>query len=128
MEDFGHFTGNNFSSFGEDYLGNLYVAGLKSGALFLVLDKTVTTGENEVSNNVRIIQNTYSSKIRVEKKYSGQKLMNLMVYDTKGSVVLSQSTRQNNIDINPGDLTAGIYFLKIMIDGRPFVYKLKLGR
>ncbi len=36
MEDFGQFPGNNFSTFGEDAKGQLYVAGLTSGTIYLV--------------------------------------------------------------------------------------------
>lgn len=128
MEDFGSFTGNNFSSFGEDYQGNLYVAGIKSGKIFKVLENTTNTGKNEVEDFTRIIQDPYSPKIRIETNYTGQKLMHLMVYDTKGSILYSQSTRQNNFDFDPGDLTAGIYFLKILIDGKPYIHKLILGK
>lgn len=38
-EDFGQFTGNNFSTFGENASGQLYVAGLKSGTIYLVVGK-----------------------------------------------------------------------------------------
>jgi len=36
MEDFGQFPGNNFSTFGEDVQGQLYVAGVTSGTIYLV--------------------------------------------------------------------------------------------
>jgi len=43
-EDFGRFTGNNFTTFGEDAKGLLYIAGANSGTIFKVLDyKTADT-------------------------------------------------------------------------------------
>lgn len=38
-EDFGHFPGNNFSTFGEDFTGQLYLAGVTSGTIYLVTGK-----------------------------------------------------------------------------------------
>jgi len=36
-EDFGEFSGNNFSAFGEDYKGELYIAGLASGTIYKIV-------------------------------------------------------------------------------------------
>lgn len=36
-EDFGQFSGNNFSTFGEDSKGQLYIAGLTTGTIYLVV-------------------------------------------------------------------------------------------
>jgi len=38
-EDFGQFSGNNFSTFGEDANGQLYIAGLTSGKIYLVVSQ-----------------------------------------------------------------------------------------
>jgi glucose/arabinose dehydrogenase len=36
-EDFGEFSGNNFSAFGEDHKGELYIAGLASGTIYKIV-------------------------------------------------------------------------------------------
>lgn len=38
-EDFGEFRGNSFSAFGEDYKGELYIAGHESGKLYKIVTK-----------------------------------------------------------------------------------------
>jgi len=38
-EDFGHFPGNNFSTFGEGAQGQLYIAGVISGKIYLVISQ-----------------------------------------------------------------------------------------
>lgn len=128
MEDFGRFTGNNFSAFGEDYRGNLYITGLQSGKLFKVLEQTTQTGKHEVLHDIKIKQDPFSSKIRIETNYISLKLMHLTLYDAKGSVLFNQTSERNIFDIDPGNLVAGIYFLKIMIDGRSNVHKIFIQR
>jgi glucose/arabinose dehydrogenase len=41
-EDFGQFPGNNFSTFGEDVNGQIYIAGITSGSIFRVLEPPAT--------------------------------------------------------------------------------------
>ena len=57
-EDFGRFTGNNFSTFGEDALGQLYVAGTKSGTIFKVLDYTTPVTSANVLGKYKNISNS----------------------------------------------------------------------
>ena len=57
-EDFGRFTGNNFSTFGEDALGQLYVAGTKSGTIFKVLDYTTPVTSANVTRKYKNISNS----------------------------------------------------------------------
>jgi glucose/arabinose dehydrogenase len=38
-EDFGTYSGNNFSTFGEDSKGRLYIAGLSTGTIYLVIEQ-----------------------------------------------------------------------------------------
>jgi len=62
-EDFGHFTGNSFTTFGEDFQGQLYIAGTKSGTIFKVLDyKSADTTKVTVMGNIKKIQTVISLK------------------------------------------------------------------
>jgi len=39
------FSGNNFATFGEDYLGELYIAGISSGTIYKIIDTSLSTSE-----------------------------------------------------------------------------------
>ena len=58
-EDFGRFTGNNFTTFGEDAQGELYIAGMKSGTIFKVLNYTTTTASANVLEDIKNNSNPF---------------------------------------------------------------------
>lgn len=54
-EDFGRFTGNNFTTFGEDAKGLLYIAGANSRTIFKVLDYQIAdTTSNQAMGDIKI--------------------------------------------------------------------------
>jgi len=61
------FSGNNFSTFGEDVNGELYIAGLSSGDIF-VIQETSTTGFSElnIKNSINIYPNPVPDRLYVE--------------------------------------------------------------
>lgn len=122
-EDFGQFPGNNFSTFGEDASGQLYVAGLTSGTIYRVLENsTGIIGKNNLSG-LKIIQNPYSGKIRIETGSIGREMI-IDMFDMKGITLFSDNTRESHYEFDAGFLPAGIYFLKIVIDGKSSVKKM----
>lgn len=127
MEDFGQFPGNNFSSFGEDAGGQLYVAGLTSGTIFRVIDNSTGIVNGDALAGIKIIQVPFSDKIRIETGRNDGPVMHLAVYDVKGSIRYNATTREANYEFDAGFLPAGTYFLKIGIDGKSMVHKMILG-
>jgi hypothetical protein len=123
-EDFGHFPGNSFSTFGEDASGQLYVAGLSSETIYLVAGNAMGIDEDEVLSDVRIIQEPFSGKVRVENKNNDDRLMLLDLFDLKGNNQYSDSTRNYYFEIDTANLPSGVYFLKVTIDGKSKVQKL----
>ncbi|HEY3370789.1 MAG TPA: PQQ-dependent sugar dehydrogenase [Prolixibacteraceae bacterium] len=53
-EDFGHYTGNSFTTFGEDAQGQLYIAGAKSKKIFKVLNYTTATTSGQALGEIKI--------------------------------------------------------------------------
>lgn len=127
MEDFGQFPGNNFSSFGEDAGGQLYVAGLTSGTIFRIIDNSTGIVNGDALAGIKIIQVPFSDKIRIETGRNDGPVMHLAVYDVKGSIRYNATTREANYEFDAGFLPAGTYFLKIGIDGKDVVRKMILG-
>jgi hypothetical protein len=123
-EDFGQFPGNSFSTFGEDASGQLYVAGLSSETIYLVAGNATGIDEDEVLSDVRIIQEPFSGKVRIENQNNGDRLMLFNLYDLKGVNHFSDSTRNYYFEIDTGYLPSGVYFLKVTVDGKSKVQKL----
>jgi len=128
MEDFGQFPGNNFSTFGEDADGQLYIAGLTSGTIYLVTDNSTGIINGDALAGIKIIQVPFSGKIRIETGRNDGPVMRLAVYDVKGSILYKVSTREANYEFDAGFLPAGAYFLKIVIDSKYLVHKLIMGK
>lgn len=127
-EDFGQFPSSSFSTFGEDASGKLYVASLTSGTIYRVGDGT--NGILNVDNpiHIKIIQNPFSDKIRIETERNAQKEIHLTVLDIRGITLYNTTTRNVNNEFDLSFLPAGIYFLKIGIDGKNSVQKLIKGK
>jgi glucose/arabinose dehydrogenase len=128
MEVFGQYAGNNFSTFGEDATGQLYIAGINSGIIYRVIDKASGIINNEISPVIKIIQNPFSDKIRIETGHTGGLEIQITLCDVNGTILNNSSTRQANFELDPGFLPDGVYFLNIMIDDKKFVYKLIRAR
>ena len=116
-QDFGLFTGNNFSTFGEDYLGRLYIAGVNSGKVYRIMDDSTSSVNNLASNTIRIIQNPSSEKIRIESGCNDQPLINLTLCDVSGKVLFKATVRANNYEFNTPGLRAGMYILTVDVGG-----------
>ncbi|MBW8330483.1 MAG: PQQ-dependent sugar dehydrogenase [Prolixibacteraceae bacterium] len=123
-EDFGQFTGNNFSTFGEDSSGQLYVAGRGSGKIYRVVGNTTGINDSNILSGVKIIQVPYSNKIRIETGYNNRNEIQISLNDIKGIVLHKATTSEANYEFDPGKLAFGTYILNIVIDGKKMTQKL----
>ena len=123
-QDFGHFPGNNFSSFGEDSQGRLYVTGLTSGTLFRVNVLPNGLGENKTMNGIRIFQTSGHGKIQVEMRSTPESEVQYFIYNLNGNVCYNGISSNPFYEINTEKLAAGVYFLKVVIGANSLVRKL----
>jgi len=123
-ETFGQLTGNNFSAFGEDMAGRLYVAGLTSGKIYRVTDNVTTLNEKAGSPAVKVINPGGYGKIRIETDRNNGTGMYLNLFDAMGIKRFSSNTRASNYEFDISSLSGGIYFLSVSIDGKSQVHKL----
>ncbi|MGV8964619.1 MAG: PQQ-dependent sugar dehydrogenase [Candidatus Saccharimonadaceae bacterium] len=127
-EDFGQFAGNNFSSFGEDASGHLYVAGLTSGTIYRVGDNSIGITENTKPPDIKIIQDPFSDKVLIETGRTNLPIISLELNDVKGSTLLKKAIKEQTYELDTSFLPAGIYFLKVGIEGKSVVQKLVKGK
>lgn len=125
-EDFGHFPGNNFSAFGENVSGQLFVAGLTSGMIYRVIESTAGIEHDDALSSLRIIHIPNTGKIRIENDFDQMKLLRLALFDARGIVLFSDNTRESFYEFDPGMLSSGIYFLRIVMEGQQKVQKLMI--
>lgn len=123
-EDFGRFTGNNFSTFGEDSSGQLYVAGRTTGKIFRVVGNTTGIGNIDILAGIRIIQVPFSNKILIETGQNKRQEIQITLSDVKGTILHKAVTSETNYGFDPGFLPNGVYILNILIDGKKMARKL----
>ncbi|WP_343680491.1 PQQ-dependent sugar dehydrogenase [Chryseobacterium arthrosphaerae] len=105
------YSGNNFSTFGQDSQKELYVAAVNSGKIFKITTGTLSTKENDPLATVKIYPNPASKEIFIEgikdKKITAE------IISAEGRKVLEtgQVTSGKSIDIS--GIAAGVYFINV---------------
>lgn len=104
------FSGNNFSTFGEDYLKELYVAAVNNGKIYKITTTTLSTQENTLGT-VRIYPNPASERVFIDGLKDSDIQIDLI--STEGRKVLEKIKldSENSFDIT--GITAGVYYLNI---------------
>lgn len=103
------FTGNNFSTFGQDSQKELYVAAVTSGKIFKIQSGTLATDENILSEGIRVYPNPASERIFVN-AYNLQN-MTAEIMTSEGIKVLEQRVIDHENGINITGIPAGVYYL-----------------
>lgn len=104
------FTGNNFSTFGQDSQKELYVAAVTSGKIFKIQSGTLATDENMLyDEGIKVYPNPASERIFVN-AYNLQN-MSAELMSSEGIKVMEQKVidHENGIDIS--GIPAGVYYL-----------------
>jgi glucose/arabinose dehydrogenase len=127
-QDFGQFSGNGFSTFGEDASGQIYIAGIKSGKIYRINDQSTGTTLSEKSSEIKIISSPFSDLIRLETSGNGKSGMQIEIFDVNGKLLYQRNIQEHSYEFNPEFLTSGIYFLKVVFQGNSQIQKLVLGK
>ncbi|HSN50618.1 MAG TPA: PQQ-dependent sugar dehydrogenase [Bacteroidales bacterium] len=108
----GIYPGNNFSTFGEDHSGTLYIAGLASGKIFKIAD-SIISGINDIAeaNKIIVFPVPCTTELTI-KLPPGSGLTNLSLLDLSGRVIHTYICSTNQMTINVNGLSGGIYLLK----------------
>ncbi|TDD99573.1 PQQ-dependent sugar dehydrogenase [Flavobacterium cellulosilyticum] len=109
------FTGNNFSTFGEDTNGELYIAAINKGTIFKINDTSLGINTPDISK-FTTYYNASKSEIVIQKSKKNYPI-EITLYDLQGKKVLQQKTEnktENSIKTN--SLSKGFYILTIKND------------
>lgn len=127
VQDVGQFPGNNFSTFGEDRTGQLYVAGHTSGTIYRISDVATGLNDKNYSFHARAIYLPGTGKVQIETDGTGGSEMHLTLFNALGIPCLAYASSESNFFIDIGFLPKGIYFLNMIRDGQNQVQKLIKG-
>jgi len=118
------FSGNNFTTFGEDINGELYVAGITSGTVYKIIDTSLNNSDFEL-NGFSIYPNPAKEYIvlRSNEINLGSKID---IFDVAGKLLISNKLNKNiENTIATNSLSKGIYLVSVeTIFG--FNYRTKL--
>lgn len=112
---YGQFSGNNFSTFGEDASGQLYIAGLKSGTIYRINTGLTVVKKISVQPDIKVINLTSSGKVRVKTGLSGGAKMQLYLVNTLGEVFYNAVSKSSTYEIDVRMIPNEIYFLNIVL-------------
>jgi len=117
------FTGN-FSSFGEDVNGELYVADLSNGIIYKIIDETLDVEVNQLlSNNIVLNPNPAKDIISIQNK-TNLTINTISVYNSLGvKVIDNKNTQIDAYKIGVSHLKEGIYFIKINFKNNKTIIK-----
>ncbi|MDF2931796.1 MAG: C-terminal target protein [Chryseobacterium sp.] len=104
------YSGNNFSTFGEDFQKELYVAAVNNGKIYKITTASLGTQENTL-NQIRIYPNPASERVFVEGLQSADAKIELI--STEGKIVMTdvKLDSENSFDIT--GVIPGVYYLNI---------------
>lgn len=105
------YSGNGFSSFGQDSQKELYVAGVESGKIFKITTGSLATLDNELSEAIKVYPNPASKEIFI----SGIKNKNATaeIINAEGRKVLETNHITNEKGIDISGITPGVYFINL---------------
>ena len=114
------FGGNNWTSFGEDINGEIYIAGISSGKIFKIVDNNLSVDEFSTLN-FKMFPNPSNNLVEIDVSTANEGLYEL--YDITGKRVKSFK-ESGSFNFSVKDLNNGVYFMKCTIDNATFVKKL----
>ena len=105
------FTGNGFTTFGEDTTGELYIAGGNSGRIYKITDSSLSTGQFD-KTTVSVYPNPANEELFIDFKNTDGKAQ-ASIYDLGGKLLLQQTLNNTSNRINTSALQTGIYLVEI---------------
>ncbi|AOW08905.1 PQQ-dependent sugar dehydrogenase [Flavobacterium gilvum] len=118
------FTGNNFSTFGEDKNGELYIASLNSGTIYKIIDTSLPVDTFD-QTQFAIYPNPAHSEIIIQKSNKNYPV-EVTLFDMEGKMLLKQKTENKKTNsIQMEHLSKGLYIVTVKNDqGQLLTYKL----
>ncbi|KMQ64214.1 cadherin [Chryseobacterium sp. FH2] len=109
------YSGNNFSTFGQDYQKELYIAAVNNGKVYKITTGTLGTQENNNLGQIKIYPNPASTEVFVngikDKKVTAE------IISAEGKKVLEAGLINDGESINISGIPAGVYYINLKSGG-----------
>ncbi|MFP9098893.1 PQQ-dependent sugar dehydrogenase [Flavobacterium sp. RHBU_24] len=115
------FSGSNFSTFGEDMDGELYVAARSQGKIYKIIETTAATVSFS-GNNVRLYPNPAKNVLNIEA--TAPLPFTVKIYDISGKQLVQQDITTAQSAINISRLSAGVYIAELRSGTETMIRKL----
>jgi glucose/arabinose dehydrogenase len=123
-EDFGRFTGNGFSTFGEDRNGELYVAGHSKGIIYRIVSQPTGPSPQTEISGIRFFNDPLSQKFRLEINSDIVTQAILSIYDMRGTVLFSDKINEARYEFDTSRFSSGVYLINVRLNGKFWLHKL----
>lgn len=120
------YSGNSFTTFGEDNQQNLYVAGRQSGVMYKINGSVASVSSFDKS--FKIYPNPATSTVFINNQNADVTIQQISIYDLSGKLVLDRKTAfDNEVSLDVSTITSGLYMIKITDSNQnTSVHKLKI--
>jgi len=122
------FSGN-WSAFGEDVNGEIYVSDLSSGNIYRLIDTSLSVDDYNL-NNISIYPNPTNTELTINfSNNTTASSCKVSIYNIQGNVVKTIGRNLASIEkINVSNLSSGLYILKINANnGEQLIHKLVIN-
>lgn len=127
-QDFGQFTGNGFSTFGEDKKGELYVAGHSSGVIYKIASRVTGLPSEKEIPGIRFFNDPLSRKFRLEISREATPDATVSIYDIQGAVRHREKISGDAFEFSTDRLPNGVYLITLRMNGIYWSHKLIVER
>lgn len=124
MEDHGQYADNNFTTFGEDGSGELYIAGISSGKVYKITSPDDPSGtEGRVSRGWIVYPNPAGDYLNIAATKTGSVSGRIRIYHTSGRIINELVFDDGHVVVPVEDLNAGVYVIEITGKDRTHLQK-----
>ncbi len=118
--EYDEYPNEGFSTFGENYTGELFIAGLNSGKVYRIKSadalSSISYGSNFVNENnagLNIYPNPVHDHIWIESNFEESSNPRIAIYTLDGELVYTSQSTENRTRIDLDFLPNGMYFLEL---------------
>ncbi len=109
----GSFSGNNWSAFGEDVNGELYIAGISSGTIYRIVDANLGT-DDFLDQEIAIYPNPANETFTIQTGTSLSGALSVAIYDLNGKLLQQRLySPAKTITVAIQNFSVGLYLVKL---------------
>lgn len=119
----GRYTGNNFSTFGTDVKGEIYLAGRTTGKIYRIAD-SITGIDSPHEPSIKLYPNPFTDHMKIEFQQQSPVDATLVINDIQGRQLYEDVDLKQTTDLDLGFLLRGIYILKLELNQKSIFKKV----